>query len=141
MTEEFDLGAKLEEWYAIKAKIATLRIEENKERELRTEIFNHAFPNPVRTQNAKRIEFGMALVGKPKTSYSVDRAAITEMLKMPNLKPLIEDVVDFAPKVRDAAYEKLSLEDKVLLAGAFTVKPALPELELKSQGDVKKFTA
>ncbi|AGC35760.1 hypothetical protein ACP46_gp75 [Rhizobium phage RHEph06] len=140
-TPQYDLNQLLTQWDEAVKKVEEAKPWVEKERALRTLIFNTAFPNPERTQNAKRIDFGMALVGKPKINWTVDRALITVMLQQSNVKPIIEDVIDFAPKVRDGAWEKLSAEDQLLLAPALTAKPGTPELELRPQNKVKKYNA
>lgn len=138
---QYDLNQLLTQWDEAKKKVEEAAPWVEKERALRTLIFNTAFPTPVRTQNAKRIDFGMALVGKPKINWSVDRGLISALMQDHNVKPLIEEVIDFAPKVRDGAWEKLSTEDQLLLAPALTAKPGLPEIELRPQGKVKKYNA
>lgn len=137
----FDLNQLLTQWDEAKQHVAAAQVWVDKERSLRALIFNTAFPTPERTQNAKRIDFGMALVGKPKINWTVDRALITSMLQAPNIKPIIEDVIDFAPKVRDGAWEKLSEADQLLLSPALTARPGLPDLELRPQNKVKKYNA
>jgi len=63
------------------------------------------------------------------------------MLQDSNMKPLVEEVIDFPPKVRDGAFEKLSPESKLLIAPALTATPGTPELELKPEKSVRKYTA
>lgn len=138
---QYDLNQLLTQWDEAKRQAAQAQVWIDKERSLRKLIFETAFPMPERTQNAKRIDFGMALVGKPKINWSIDRALITTMLQSPNIKPIIEEVIDFAPKVRDAAWEKLSEADQLLLAPALTARPGLPDLELRPQNKVKKYNA
>ncbi|QIG73309.1 hypothetical protein EVC02_088 [Rhizobium phage RHph_N17] len=141
MSNTEDLNKLLTEWDEAKRKVAEAQVWVDKERSLRTLIFNTAFPTPERTQNAKRIDFGMALVGKPKINWAVDRPLLTSMLQEPTIKPLIELVIDFAPKVRDGAWEKISEEDRLTLSPALTARPGLPELELRPQDKVKKYNA
>lgn len=150
MSEEYNLNGPydrekaLARWHFLqqKANEAAPFIEE--EKRMRALIFENEFPADiqVRTQNAKRLDFGMALVGKPRTNWSTDRAAIEAAIKSnSNVKPLIEEVIDFPPKVRDGAYDKLSDESKLALAPFLTAKAGTPELEFRPQKGVKKYTA
>lgn len=139
---EYDRNAALQRWYFLQQKINEAAPYVEEEKRLRLHIFGQEFPNAERTQNAKRVEFGMALVGKPRTNWSVDRPAVEEAIKSnSNIKPLIEEVIDFAPKVRDGAYEKLSDDDKLAIAPFLTARPGTPEMELRPQKGVKKYTA
>lgn len=138
---EFDMNAALTRWRFLQDEINKVAPLVEEEKKLRMEIFKAAFPNPERTQNAKKVGFGYALVGKPRTNWRVDRALIESMLQEPEMKPLVEQVIDFPPKVRDGAFEKLSDNEKGMIAPALTATPGTPELELKPEKSVRKYTA
>jgi len=138
---EFDMDAALTRWRFLQEKINEAAPFVEEEKILRAAIFNAAFPKAVRTQNAKKVSFGFALVGKPRTNWKVDRALVENWIQDPEMKPLVEQVIDFPPKVRDGAFDALSGNEKGRIAAALTATPGTPELELKPEKSVRKYTA
>lgn len=134
LTSVFDLDAKLTQWTNAKAQAdAWAQIE----KDLRTEIFAHEFPTPERGTNKKKINHGMALVAKYGFNYRIDRPMLETLMQDSNVAPLINDVISFSPKVKDAAWEALSADDKKLLAPMLTETPAMPSIEIKPQNKVR----
>ena len=109
------------------------------EMRLRKLIAEQEFPEPKRGRNPKRIDHGMALVLTHKFNYSVDRAGVTAAMKADNMRPLIEEVISWSPKVSDAKFEGLDDESKNLFDGIITQKPASPALEIVPQSKIKKW--
>lgn len=133
-----DAIAKLEptitKWFKVKQQLDKLMVEE---KNLRLEIFNVAFPAPERGTNKIKISHGMALVGDYRLNYKVDRALLDNMLSDPEAEPLIREVIDFRPGVRAGEWEKMSDNEKKILAPMITETPGTPGLDVKPQNKVR----
>ena len=129
-----NLDAMITEWYELAEKLNPLI---QRERELRTAIFKQAFPEPNRGTNKVRISHGMALVGDYRLNYTVDRPLLQEKLNDPAIAPIIHEIINFSPLVREGAFYKLSDEDRSLVADMITEKPGTPGLEIKPANKVR----
>jgi len=129
-----DLDEMITEWFNLSEQVSKLIVHE---RELRTEIFKRAFPNPERGTNKIRISHGMALVGDYRLNYTVDRPLLEEKLADAKIAPIVHEIINFQPNVREGAFYKLSDEDRNLVADMITEKPGTPGLEIKSAAKVR----
>lgn len=129
-----DLDDLITEWHKIKSELDHLVL---KERELRTELFKRAFPKPTRGTNKIKISHGMALIGDYRLNYTVDRAILDDHLQNPEIAPIIHEVINFQPMVREGAFYKLGDNSRKLIADMITEKPGLPGLEIKAASKVR----
>ena len=147
MTDEKpkDLNTLLDEWFVSKRELDALTIKENA---LRVEIMArfvvlHAeqYPNKEikRGQNKVKIDHGMALVIDNRINYSIDRAGLEAAMAAAgeNERPIIESIISYSPKVKDAAFEALAGDDLQLVTPFITAKPGLPGVEIKPQNKVR----
>lgn len=113
-----------------------------RERELRQAIFNYCFPKPVEgTGNLYRLPFDKTLVGDYKINYMVDRGLLDAEIKKgltSNVRPVIDKVISFDPKVRPGELKKLEREDLLLISPLITAKPGLPALEIKTTSKMRR---
>lgn len=102
------------------------------EQDLRQQIFDLAFPNATNGANKLRISYNMALVGRLKTNYTIDKE------RMPLVPDsLIEKVIRFDPRINEPAYRNLTPDELKLVARCVTEKPGMPTLEVKPQDKVR----
>lgn len=146
MTEEVkDLNTLLDEWFTTKAQLDALDITE---KALRLEVYNrftelHKAQYPTveikRGTNKVKIDHGMALVIDHRINYSIDRAGLEATIAAAgdNEKTVIESIISYSPKVKDAAFEKLAPEDLQIVTPFITAKPGLPGIEIKPQNKVR----
>lgn len=128
------LEAKLTEWFNVKAEADALVL---KEKTLRREIFDLGFPAPEFGTNKLRISHGMALIAKLPASYTVDKAVLDALMSIENAVPLLQEVINYRPEVRDAKFRALAKDDLNLIAPAITQKQGSPQLEIKPQKSVR----
>lgn len=129
-----DIENKLTVWFSLKQKFDEAKLAEN---EARAALFAAAFPNPVFGTNKIKISHGMALIAKLPANYQIDRAALDTLLGMENAEPIVREVVNFRPEVKDGAFRALSTDDKNLMAAAITQKQGSPQMEVKPQKSVR----
>ena len=111
------------------------------EKELRQAIFNRCFPEPADgTGNLFRLPFDKTLVGDYRINYTVDRGLLDAIMKDAgsNIKPLVEQIIAFEPRVKPGEVKKLSDEEKLLVAPLLTAKPGLPGLEFKTTSKMRR---
>lgn len=113
-----------------------------REKELRQSIFNRLFPEPIEgANNFKRLPFDKTLVGDYRINYTADKGLLDAEIalgKKSNLRPLIDQVINWRPEVRAGELNKLGTEDKRALAPFITSKPGLPALEFKTTSRMRK---
>lgn len=130
------ISDELTKWHEAK-KNAEYWVEQ--ERILRKNIFGYAFPFPKPAkQNKIRIEHGMALIGDFKMNYKVDQPALTDARgsgEIPN--EVINRVISWSPKVREAQFIALDSKVKAQFAAFITVETGLPGLEVKEASKVR----
>lgn len=132
---EFDIDAKMAEWHEATNQLAHWKEQENA---LRLEIFNWAFPTPVKGKgNKTKITHGMALIGDYRLNYKIDRSELDMALKDEAIEPIIREIVTFDPKVSGSKFEGLSDNEKKTVAPLITVTPGTPGLELKPANKVR----
>lgn len=127
------LSELLDQWHHAESQVTewTLR-----ERALRSEIFQLAFPTPRRGTNKRPLPYNMALVGQHKINLTVDQGAC-EATRSLISQPLFERVVQYTPKIVQGEYFKLLPNDLALFSQFVTEKPGLPTLNLKPADQVR----
>lgn len=130
------LNDLLSDWHLAKKNAEFFAAEEVK---LRKQIFGQEFPDPKRGTNKKKIDHGMALIGDYKLNYTPDRAGLEAAISAAtgNERGVIDSVISYSPKVKEAAFEALDDEAKKIVAPFITVKPGLPSIEIKPQDKVR----
>lgn len=128
-----NLEAKLTAWHEAKtaADHWTAR-----ERTLRAEIFQAAFPKPVYGTNKIKLPHDMALVGDFRINYKIDRAGLEAASPLIPAETL-DAVINYRPEVRDGAWRKLTGEERKLFAPFITETPGTPGLEIKPANKVR----
>ena len=137
MTEQpKSLSDLLTDWHAAKANSTYWEAEEMRLRKL---IFGSNFDEQTRGTQKKKIEHGMALIGKAGFNYRIDRPGLEAALTNSgdNERAVIDSIISYSPKVKEAAFEELSAEDKVIVSPFITVGPGAPTIELKPQNQVR----
>lgn len=130
------LSELLEDWHQAKQQAEYFASLELK---LRKQIFGDNFDPSLRGTQKKRIEHEMALIGVQKFNYNIDRPGLEAALQGAgdNERAVIDSVISYSPKVKEAAFENLSDEDKLIVGPFITVKPGTPTLEIKPQSKVR----
>lgn len=131
------LTTLLDQWDHANKQASHWKTEEMRLRKL---LFGTAFPDAKDRGTYKfRLPYEMALIGEFKLNYSVDRAALEETLKIAgdNERAVIDSVISYSPKVKEAAFEKLSVDDQKIFGEFVTIKPGAPALEIKPQSKVR----
>lgn len=146
MTEEVkDLNTLLDEWFTTKNELDTMTL---KERDLRLEVMarftvlhKEQYPNAEikRGTNKVKIDHGMALVIDNRINYSIDRTGLEAAASgaKGNELAVIESVISYSPKVKDAAFEALASDDLQIVTPFITAKPGLPGIEIKPQAKLR----
>lgn len=130
------LSELLTEWHEAKRQAEYFASLELK---LRNQIFDSKFTRDERGAQKVRIEHEMALIGHAKFNYGVDRPVLEATLQNAgdNERAVIDAVISYSPKVKEAAFEALPDEDKKIVGPFVTVKPGTPTLEIKPQSKVR----
>lgn len=111
---------------------------QQREKELRVQIFNLAFANPEPGTNKVRISHGMALIGDYRMNYRIDRPLLEEARKDRNDRLVLDRVISYRPEVRPGEFRKLSPEEHKTVGQIITETPSpSPGLELKPQNKVR----
>lgn len=111
------------------------------EKQLRQSIFNRCFPEPADgTGNLFRLPFDKTLVGDYRINYTVDRGLLDVIMKdaTSNVKPLVEQIIAFEPRVKPGELKKLTDDDRLLVAPLLTARPGLPGLEFKTTSKMRR---
>lgn len=108
----------------------------NQELTLRNEIFGTAFPNPTPGTNKIRIAHDMALIGDHRINYRIDQPGLDAGRSLIPAQ-IFDAVIGYTPRVRDAAYRKLSDDDRKLFSDFITEKPGTPGIEIKPASKVR----
>jgi len=142
MTEPVTLNDLLDKWHNTAKLAAQYSLQES---ELRRQIFDMAVPllpadKPLkRGVNKIKIDHGMALLLDHRLNYKIDRPAMEATLtgSEDNERAVIESIISYSPKVKDAAFEALTGDDLKLVTPFITVTPGLPGIEIKPQNKVR----
>jgi hypothetical protein len=123
------------QWHGTQEKLTESKL---KEAELRQQIFDLAFPNPKQGSNALKLPYNMALVGRPKTNYTIDKEALESARQSGQITDLLfHEAFRLYPKINESSYRMLDAQQKRLLSCCVTEKPGMPLLEVKPQDKVK----
>lgn len=104
---------------------------------LRNLLFKTQFADPKPGTNKNKVEAyrdgeQLAVVGDHKINLSLDKEGWLAAVKAKTISDTLADsVVSWSPKVKDAAYRKLSADELKLVAPFVTEKPGTPGLEIK----------
>lgn len=124
----------LKEWSEIRAKAAELAIRES---ELRDQLFNNAFPEVAKDNNAKgtfnkALPNGWKLKLEAKFNVNVDKAVLSSIKQ--NLidvhKVSVDEIFSYTPQLSLTEYNKQSDAVKKLLSNIVTFKRGKPSIEL-----------
>lgn len=111
---------------------------QQREKELRVQLFKLGFPKPEYGTNKIRISHGMALIGDYRMNYRIDRPLLESASSEPSLRPLLDRVVAYRPEVRPGEFRKLTKPELLQVAAIITETPSpTPGLELKPQNKVR----
>ena len=126
----------LDEWHHASTQADHFKSLELK---LRNQLFDGHFSKDERGTQKIRIEHEMALIGNAKFNYTIDRPGLEATLAAAgdNERAIIDSVISYSPKVKEAAFEALSDEDKKLVSDFITVKPGTPAIEIKPAAKVR----
>ncbi|QJD54376.1 hypothetical protein [Aminobacter phage Erebus] len=128
-----ELDRLLTEWHAA---VQNANHWTAKEMELRKQIFNGMFINPVVGTNKVKIAHGMALIGDYRMNYKIDKAVMEESRGFIPVH-LLEAVISYRPEVKAGGWKKLSDEEKKHFGAFITETPGSPGLELKPANKVR----
>jgi len=123
----------LEQWHHAEKQVTDWTL---KERMLRQEIFDLAFPNPQRGTNKRSLPYNMALLGQYSINVTLDPGALDASRSLIP-QPIFDRVVQYKPVIVQGEYFKLSPPDLALFAACVTEKPGLPTLQLKPLDQVR----
>ncbi len=123
------LTDKLSDWFALKGQVKALQ---DRESELRREIFDLAFPNaPEKGTVRVDIGFGKQLKAVAKLNYTVDREAMAAALQSGLDPDVHERVIRYKPEVSESELFKVAdPKTKQLLSSFITSKPGMPSMEI-----------
>lgn len=122
----------LYEWY--EADLA-LKAAKEKEMELRKQVFEAYFPEPVEGTNKVEVEGGAVLIANLPYNYSLDEDGVEAGLALvPKGKQ--ETLVVYKPTLVKKVYNGLSAKAKAAFtAECVVVKPGTPSLQIKAATD------
>jgi hypothetical protein len=141
-TQKAALYAKIGEWQKAKSKAAEWTA---KEMDLRKEIVAEFFPADCEEgKNNMKLEWGKQLGFTRVINRSVEKVQLKAALELEaakkaadptyksNILPIIDEVIQYEPKVSVSAYKELSEESRLLIADIVTVKEGAPTLALET---------
>lgn len=119
---------KLRLWAEAKDKLEEVKALEGK---LRKELFDQAFPEANEGTNTEELPGGWKIKGIFKVNYTVDEAALPEVLKQLTAHEVVVDnLVSYKPSLKVGEFKKLPENLQILMGTALTIKPGAPTLEL-----------
>lgn len=125
-----DLDKDLSEWKKAEQQAKQWA---DRELELRNKIFARCFPNPVpgTKENKFKLPLGYTLVGDYRLNYKVDRALLNAAMAEPEIRPIIDEIITFDPRVSGSKFRGLSDNERKMISAMITETPGTPALEIK----------
>ena len=129
LSEDGKFEKKLELWYNMADEMAQYKAVEM---ELRKEIFDRCFPNPVEgSGNKYELQGGWIVQAKYPYTRKVDVAILTNLQPKLDKAGVPSSVIKWTPTLVMGEYNKLPDKQKAILDQAIEVKPGSPALEVK----------
>lgn len=126
--------ARLQVWFVTKKQLSELKQSEFLERK---DLCSFYFPHPVEGTNRVDLGLGYDLKLQHQLLYSIDEPALEQVTKedVKRLKLNMDELIEWQPKLKVAAYRKLTAEQQAFVNKFIDVTDGSPQMEITTSKD------